>query len=81
MFFHRALIWIDDHQGDHWLKVMTIEDKLDLGTLMLNAVQPKIQRLHQDFCQEASVCVLLDLMCVSFLIQDLSQASEHWLNI
>ena len=43
---HRALIWIDDHQGDHWLKALTIEDKLDLATSTLNAVQPKIQRLH-----------------------------------
>jgi len=29
---HRALIWIDDHQGNHWLKALTIEDKLDLAT-------------------------------------------------
>jgi len=54
---HRALIQIDDHQGDHWFKVMTIEDKLDLATSMLNVVQPKIHRLHQDLCQEATVCV------------------------
>ena len=54
---HRALIRIDDHQGDHWFKVMTIEDKLDLATSMLNVVQPKIHRLHQDLCQEATVCV------------------------
>jgi len=39
---HRALIRIDDHQGNHWLKVMTIEDKLDLATTTLNAVQSKI---------------------------------------
>jgi len=43
---HRALIRIDDHQGDHWFKVMTIEDKLELATLTLNAVQPKIHWLH-----------------------------------
>jgi len=43
---HRALIRIDDHQGNHWLKALTIEDKLDLATSMLNVVQPKIQRLH-----------------------------------
>jgi len=54
---HRALIRIDDHQGDHWFKVMTIDDKLDLATTTLNAVQPKIQRLHRDLCQEATVCV------------------------
>jgi len=44
--FHRVLIRIDDHQGDHWFKVMTIDDKLNLATTTLNAVQPKIQRLH-----------------------------------
>jgi len=54
---HRALIRIDDHQGDYWFKVMTIEDKLDLATSTLNAVQPKIHRLHQDLRQEATVCV------------------------
>jgi len=43
---HRALIWVDDHQGNHWLKALTIEDKLDLATSTLNAVQPKIQQLH-----------------------------------
>ena len=38
---------------------MTIEDKLDLATLTLNAVQPKIQQLHRDLCQEATICVFL----------------------
>jgi len=55
---HRALIRVDDHQGNYWLKALTIEDKLDLATSMLNAVQPKIQRLHQDLRQEATVHVL-----------------------
>jgi len=55
---HRALIRVDDHQGNHWLKALTIEDKLDLATSTLNAVQPKIQQLHRDLCQEATVCVL-----------------------
>ena len=54
---HRALIRINDHQGDHWFKVMTIDDKLDLATTTLNAVQPKIQRLHRDLRQEATVRV------------------------
>jgi len=68
---HRALILINDHQGDHWLKVMTIEDKLDLATTALNAVQPKIQRLYQDLRQEATVCVFWFFPCVFFLIKDL----------
>ena len=55
---HRALIWVDNHQGNHWLKALTMEDKLDLATSTLNAVQPKIQRLHRDLCQEATICVL-----------------------
>jgi len=67
--FHRALIWVNDHQGNHWLKVMTIEDKLDLATTTLNAVQPKIQRLHRDLCQEATVCVFWFFPCVFFLIK------------
>jgi len=54
---HRALIRINDHQSDHWFKVMTIDDKLDLATTTLNAVQPKIQRLHRDLRQEATVGV------------------------
>jgi len=70
---HRALIWIDDHQGDHWFKVMAIEDKLDLATTTLNAVQPKIQRLHRDLRQEATVCVFWSFPCVFFLIKDLSR--------
>ena len=55
---HRALIRVDDHQGDHWLRPLIIEDKLDLATTTLNAVQPKIQWLHQDLRQEATVRVL-----------------------
>ena len=70
---HQALIRIDDHQGDHWFKVMTIEEKLDLATSTLNVVQPKIHRLHRDLCQEATVCVFWPLPCVSFLIRDLSR--------
>jgi len=70
---HRALIRIDDHQGDHWLKVMTIEDKLDLATTTLSAVQPKIQRLHRDLRQEATICVFWFFPCVFFLIKDLSR--------
>jgi len=70
---HWALIWVDDHQGNHWLKVMTIEDKLDLATTTLNAVQPKIQRLHRDLRQEATVCVFWFFSCVFFLIKDLSR--------
>jgi len=62
---HRALIQVDDHQGDHWLKALTIEDKLDLATSTLNAVQLKIQRLHRDLCQEATVWVLSLLPRVS----------------
>ena len=70
---HRALIRIDDHQGDHWFKVMTIDDKLDLATTTLNAVQPKIQRLHRDLRQEATVRVFCPSPCVPFLINDLSR--------
>ena len=70
---HRALIRIDDHQGDHWFKVMTTDDKLDLATTTLNAVQPKIQWLHRDLCQEATVCVFWSFSCVVFLIKDLSR--------
>jgi len=55
---HRALIRVDDHQGDHCLKALTIKDKLDLATSTLNAVQPKIQQLHRDLRQEATVRVL-----------------------
>jgi len=69
---HQVLIWIDDHQGDHWFKALTIEDKLDLATSTLNAVQPKIQRLHRDLRQEATVCVFC-FACASFLIIDLSR--------
>jgi len=70
---HQALVRIDDHQGDHWLKALTIENKLDLATSTLNAVQPKIQRLHRDLRQEATVCVFWFLIYVPVLIQDLSR--------
>jgi len=73
---HRALIWVDDHQSDHWLKVMTIEDKLDLATTTLNAVQPKMQRLHRDLRQEALVCVFWFFPWVFFLIKDLSRSQN-----
>jgi len=62
----------NDHQGDHWLKALTIEDKLDLATSTLNVVQPKIQQLHQDLRQETTVCVFC-FACASFLIRDLSR--------
>jgi len=34
---------------------------------------PKIQQLHQDLRQEATVCVFWLLTCASFLIKDLSR--------
>ena len=52
---------------------MTIDDKLDLATTTLNAVQPKIQRLHRDLRQEATVRVFWPSPCVPFLINDLSR--------
>jgi len=56
-FFTERLFGLMNHQGNHWFKALIIEDELDLATSTLNAVQPKIQRLHQDLRQEATVCV------------------------
>jgi len=72
--FHRALIRINDHQSDYWLKALTIENKLDLATLTLNTAQPQIQQLHWDLRQEATVCVFWLLTCASFRNKDLSRA-------